>query len=153
MSYESRRAVMRAVVRRGRIALLAGPQFLWSYSVSFPLGYFDSDKLWKVRRRTVLGHMLVLVESQCFPKLDTPGSKLRLVNTNLASAEVHRPLNFRFSVSHIVFQGIKQVCTIIGRSLPCPAQASLVIPEQATQNRGRIFLPCRDKGDKFLVLG
>lgn len=126
------------LVRRGCIVLLAGPQFLWSYSVSFTLGDFDSDKLWKVRRRTVFGHMIILVESQCFPKFDTSGSKFRLVNTNLASAEVHCPLNFGFSMSHIVFQGIKQVCTIPGGSLPCPAQASLVIPEQATQNRGRI---------------
>src|SRR5687767_912581 len=141
------------LVRRGCITLLAGPQFLWFYSVSFTLGYFDSDKLWKVRRRTVFGHMLVLVESQCFPKLDTPRSKLRLVNTNLASAEVHCPLNFGFSMRHIVFQGIKQVGTIIGRSLPDPAQASLVIPEQATQNRGRILLPRRDQGDEFLVFG
>src|SRR5262245_39536947 len=109
--------------RRGSIALLAGPQFLWSYSVSFPLGYFDSDKFWKVRGRTVFGHMLVLVESQCFPKFDTPGSKCRLVNTNLAGAEVHCPLNFGFGMSQIVFQGIKQVCTIPGRSLPDPAQA------------------------------
>src|SRR5262245_45502572 len=91
------------LVLRGCIALLAGPQFLWSHSVSFTLGYFDSDKLWKVRRRTVFGHMLVLVESQCFPKLDTPGSKFRLVNTNLAGAEIHRPLNLGFSISHIVF--------------------------------------------------
>src|SRR5688572_4849998 len=133
------------LVRRGCITLLAGPQFLWSYSASFTLGYFDSDKLWKVRRRTVFSHMLVLVESQCFPKLDTPGAKFRLVNTNLASAEVHCPLNFGFSISHIFF--------IPGRSLPDPAQASLVIPEQATLNRGRILLPPRDQRDKFLVFG
>src|SRR5262245_13164124 len=96
--------------------------------------------------------MLVLIEPQCFSKFDTPGSKFRLVNTNLASAEIHRPLNFGLGISHIVFRGIKQACTIIGRNLPCPAQASLVIPEQATQNRGRILLPCRHQGDKVLVL-
>src|SRR5688572_2221850 len=97
--------------------------------------------------------MLVLVESQCFAKFDTPGSKRGLVDANLAGAEVHRPLNFGFSMSHIVFQGIKQVCAIPRRSLPDPAQASLVIPEQATQNRGRILLPRRDQGDKVLVFG
>lgn len=102
---------------------------------------FGRIKLRKVIRRTVFGHTLVLVEPQCFPKLDASGSKVRLVNTNLAGAEVHCPLNFRFSISHILLQGIKQVCAITGRSLPHPAQARLVIPEQAKQNRGRIVLP------------
>jgi hypothetical protein len=54
--------------------------------------------------------MLVLVESQCFAKFDTPGSKRGLVDANLASAEVHRPLNFGLSIRHAFFQGIKQGC-------------------------------------------
>ena len=37
--------------------------------------------------------------------------------------------------------------------MPRPAQAGLVKPEQASQNRGRIPLPCRDEGDEFLVFG
>jgi hypothetical protein len=53
----------------------------------------------------------------------------------------------------MAFQGIKQVGTITGRSLPDPAQASLVIPEQATENRGRILLPRRDPALKLLVFG
>src|SRR5688572_5737763 len=97
--------------------------------------------------------MLVLVESQCFAKFDAPGSKRGLVDANLASAEVHRPLDFGLSIRHAFFEGIKQGCAIAGGSLPDPAQASLLIPEQATQNRGRVLFPRRDQRDEFLVFG
>jgi hypothetical protein len=74
--------------------------------------------------------MFVLVEAQPFSKSDTPGSEFWLMKTNLAGGEIHRPLNDRFWIFHILFQSIQQVFAVVGWNLPCPTQASLVIPEQ-----------------------
>src|SRR5690349_8899660 len=69
--------------------------------LSRTLGYFDSDELRQVRGRAVLPHGVVLVEPHRLAELDTAGSELRLVNPDLAGAEVHGPLDFGLGRGHL----------------------------------------------------
>jgi hypothetical protein len=64
-------------------------------------------------------------------EFDAAGAKLRFVKSDLAGAEVHGPLAFGFGFGHALFEGVKELCAIVARSLAEPVEARRVAKEEA----------------------